>query len=142
MIRRDDWRSRLSACIGEALQRPFEWGVHDCALFAADAVLAMTGEDPAEAFRGRYRTQIGAARVLHREGFKGLLGLAQSRLNLIPAAMASDGDLIAIPDGLAGETLGVVAGALIAAPGPDRLEFIPRTSASFAFHVPFAGEAV
>jgi hypothetical protein len=38
----------------------FEWGVHDCALFAADGVLAMTGVDIAADFRGKYSDEAGA----------------------------------------------------------------------------------
>ncbi len=33
---------------------PFAWGTHDCALFAADGIEAMTGVDIAAAFRGKY----------------------------------------------------------------------------------------
>jgi hypothetical protein len=32
----------------------FAWGVHDCALFAADGIQAMTGVDIASDFRGKY----------------------------------------------------------------------------------------
>lgn len=39
---------------------PFAWGSNDCALFAADAVLAITGQDIAAEFRGRYADEDGA----------------------------------------------------------------------------------
>jgi len=35
----------------------FAWGSNDCALFAADAVEAITGIDIAEDFRGKYSTE-------------------------------------------------------------------------------------
>ena len=35
----------------------FAWGTNDCALFAADAVEAITGVDIAEDFRGKYNTE-------------------------------------------------------------------------------------
>ena len=41
------WRSALAAYIAETMRKPFAWGLHDCALFAAGAVEAMTGNDPA-----------------------------------------------------------------------------------------------
>jgi hypothetical protein len=41
-------------------KQPFAWGVNDCALFAADAVLAMTGVDIADDFRGKYHDEAGA----------------------------------------------------------------------------------
>lgn len=49
--------------------KPMVWGEDDCALFNANVQLAAMGIDPAAAFRGRYRTQRGAHRVL------GLMGL-------------------------------------------------------------------
>jgi hypothetical protein len=39
---------------------PFAWGTNDCALFAADAVQAITGLDIADDFRGRYSDEAGA----------------------------------------------------------------------------------
>lgn len=39
---------------------PFRWGVNDCALFAADGILAMTGVDIAAAFRGKYTDEASA----------------------------------------------------------------------------------
>lgn len=36
---------------------PFAWGSHDCALFAADAVKAISGVDIADDFRGKYSTE-------------------------------------------------------------------------------------
>jgi hypothetical protein len=43
---------------------PFAWGTNDCALFAADAVLAITDTDIAEDFRGKYSDQAGAFAVI------------------------------------------------------------------------------
>jgi len=39
---------------------PFVWGQHDCALFAADGIEAMTGVDIAAAFRGKYDSEASA----------------------------------------------------------------------------------
>jgi hypothetical protein len=38
-------------------QKPFVWGEHDCCLFAADAIEAITGFDIADDFRGRYHDE-------------------------------------------------------------------------------------
>lgn len=43
---------------------PFEWGKHDCALFAADGIEAITGVDIAVDFRGRYRDEEGAMALI------------------------------------------------------------------------------
>jgi hypothetical protein len=46
--------------------KPFAWGSHDCALFAASAVEAITGVDVADDFRGKYTTQLGALRTISK----------------------------------------------------------------------------
>lgn len=62
-----DWQSRFRSCVREH-QRPFSWGVQDCCLFAADHVLAITGQDPAAEWRGSYANELGAGRLLQRLG--------------------------------------------------------------------------
>ena len=39
---------------------PFAWGGNDCCMFPADAIEAITGEDIAADFRGRYSTEAEA----------------------------------------------------------------------------------
>lgn len=46
----------------------FEWGVTDCCLFTGDYILAVTGVDPAEPYRGHYSTETGAKRALLKYG--------------------------------------------------------------------------
>jgi len=87
-----DWPERLAALFAASAARPFEWGRFDCCLFAADAVQAVTGHDPAADLRGRYRSKLGAARVLGR--FGGVAGVAAARAGLeVPPAMAQPGDV-------------------------------------------------
>ncbi len=64
----------LDLFLDEAMRSPFVWGARDCLLWPADWVRLAVGRDPAAAFRGRYRTQLGAARILTRHG--GLVALA------------------------------------------------------------------
>ena len=45
-------------------QMPFAWGENDCALFAADGILAMTGVDIAADFRGKYSDEAGALEAI------------------------------------------------------------------------------
>lgn len=47
---------------------PFVWGLTDCFLWAADWTLAQRGLDPAEPWRGRYSTALGAKRAISRVG--------------------------------------------------------------------------
>ena len=50
------------------MDKPFEWGKHDCCLFAANVVKAMTGEDPMVEFRGKYTDQESAIAALKKYG--------------------------------------------------------------------------
>jgi hypothetical protein len=56
-----NWDTQLlPAFVASRRTTPFAWGTNDCSLFAADAVLAITGEDIADAFRGRYTDEASA----------------------------------------------------------------------------------
>ena len=71
---REKLESALLAAM--AVTTPMQWGRDDCALWCADIVKAGLGYDAAAAFRGRYRTRIGARRVLGRQGLAGALRTA------------------------------------------------------------------
>lgn len=62
----------LNTYVNDAQQRyhkdGFECGTFDCATFACDWVLLATGVDPMAAFRGKYKTQLGAATALRKYG--------------------------------------------------------------------------
>lgn len=96
-----DWQLRLEACLAERWAKPFEWGVLDCCLFAADCVEAVTGVDPAADFRGSYDSKAGAYRLVSRLG--GFRAMAGARLGAeIPVAMAQAGDIGFVGDDSAG----------------------------------------
>lgn len=125
-MRREDWPERLLLAVEAAREIPFQWGQHDCALYAADLVLAMTGTDFAAAFRGRYTTAFGAARALLENGAADLAAYATMRLGApIAPALAQRGDVVvfAAVDGLA---LGVVIGGHATAAGPAGVTSVPR----------------
>lgn len=131
-MRREGWEERLVAVIAAARGRPFAWGAHDCMLFAADAVAALTGADPAAGLRGAYDSEIGAARIVARAG--GLAALADDRLAGLAARLsnpklAQRGDLCLFA-GPRGETLGVVYGAHILAVAPGGLTRVPLATAN------------
>ena len=136
MTRRCDWPERLAEAVWAARGRAFAWGRHDCALFAFDCVRAMTGVDHLAAFRGRYRSANGAARVLRSIGgvktieelVTGIFG--QPR----PVVAAQRGDVVLI-DGDLGPTLGVCLGARAAFSGPDGLVYAPTATARSAWRV-------
>lgn len=82
----------LGAYLELAAATPPGWGTFDCLLYPAGWVRLVTGLDPAAGWRGRYRTAIGAARLLRREG--GLLAIArQGMTGFAETAHAVRGDV-------------------------------------------------
>jgi len=67
-VRKETWPTDLADFIESRKDTPFQWGIHDCTLFAADAALAMTGTDLAASYRGTYDSEIGAARIIVAAG--------------------------------------------------------------------------
>ena len=59
---------RLAAYLSQSVRKPFAWGSHDCCLFVAGWIEAERGVDTAGGFRSRYRTELGAARLIRRAG--------------------------------------------------------------------------
>ena len=94
--------------IEQATLKPFAWGVHDCCLFAADVVLAMTGIDYASGFRGVYNTKAGAMALL---GMRTLHDVLKERLGEpIPWQFAQRGDVVLVTVAGAG-MVGVCTGS-------------------------------
>ena len=128
-------RKRLIEYVSKAARTPFQWGTHDCALFAAGAVKAQTGKDPAIGLRGRYSTAAGAMKHLRKLGYERIEDLASERLEEISPAFAQVGDLAVLDgDGEIG-ALGVVQGERIYVLHPDGLALMPLMSARRAFRV-------
>lgn len=133
-----DWRTRLSVYLHEIAHEPFHWGVHDCALFAAGAVEAMTGEDFAAGYRGKYKTLIGGLRKLKQSGFVDHAAMAASLFDECHPSSAHVGDLAAIETDH-GVALGVVQGQRIYVLRPDQagIGTVALLDAKRTFHVPF-----
>lgn len=133
----EDWPARLARALAEAARRPFAWGSHDCALFAAGVVQALTGTDPAAELRGRYETAAGAARAL---GSGGLAATAEALacahgMEAIPPLMAQRGDVVLF-ETEGRDALGVVdLNGRIAAAGEAGLVVLPLSHAKRAWRV-------
>lgn len=131
MKRVEDWPARLDEAIRVAFWRPFSWGGHDCALFACDAIEAMTGVDPAASFRGQYKSKRGAYAALKRFSDGGLEEAAEKMAGELGApeigpAFAGRGDVallpVEMPDGPSAEGFGPQAGKVsdaLGIVGPD-----------------------
>lgn len=131
--RRHDWRARLQAYLASVARQPFEYGRHDCALFAAGAVDAMTGVDLARGFRG-YRTQKGGIKKLRQRGFQDQFALLEAHLPEIHPAFAKVGD-VAVVSSDEGPALGIVQGEWIHVLRPEGIGNMPLLSAIRAFEV-------
>lgn len=132
-MRLRDWPGRFAALVDSARARPFEWGAHDCCLWAASAVGAITGSDPGSQWRGSYTTPRGALDVL--EGLGGLEGAGAMTGKSIAVALAFVGDvgLVTWPDGV--ESLAVCSGHDWMCAGDSGLIRLPLDAARAAWGV-------
>lgn len=64
MRRKESWPEDMNKFIAANRFTPFVWGKFDCCLMVADCMKAMTGEDFAQDYRGKYSDQDGAMAVL------------------------------------------------------------------------------
>lgn len=132
--RRSDWEQRLHAYLVENRGAVFAWGITDCALFAAGAVEAMTGDDPAAAYRGKYRTAAGSAKALVKFGAGTLEATIDAAFEPIGRAFARRGDLV-MYDGAVGICVGGDALFVGEEGGAAGLVRVPRVQWSKAWRV-------
>lgn len=133
MTRIEGWEARLAEEIEAARGKPFVWGQHDCATWAFDVRRALTGQDAAAAWRGRYSSAKGAVRTLrlvlraasHAEAATAILGPP-----LAHPLSAQRGDIV-----LADDAFGVCAGADCAFLAPEGFAFRPITEIDLAWRV-------
>jgi hypothetical protein len=129
----NNWLAALYVQLEAFNEKPFEWGSHDCCTFAADCVLAMTGEDRMVTHRGGYKTAIGATRKMARLG--GMEATITSVLGEpIAPAFAQRGDVVCFTSPL-GDTCGVCVGSTIAAAGLYGITHTPMVQAFKAWKV-------
>jgi len=144
LTRKPHWRTRdFHTFLASRLHAPYKWGENDCAMFAADGVLAQTGVDIASDFRGRYTTQAGAYRVIKSVcGGSSVADAAaycaqkHDMTELVHPLMAQRGDLVIVEN--AGNLIaGLVHlnGRDVAAVGDAGLITIPITAVKRAWRV-------
>lgn len=138
-MRFEHWERRLASVIEGAARFPFAWGVRDCTLFAADCVWALTQRDPAAQWRGQYRDEAGAVRLiaaaggldrLTEEGLRSI-GVEPSR---IAPAFGQRGDPCLFDSPL-GPALAIVEGVKLVAQAPDGLIRVPVSSARICWAI-------
>jgi hypothetical protein len=126
------WRERLGALIEARMATPFAWGSHDCCMWAANCVLAVSGVDLAAEYRGEYSTAAGAVALLQAAG--GIEAMGARAGAPIPVLMAALGDvgLIVLDDR---SLLAVCVGDHWLAPAAGGLAARPLNEASRAWRV-------
>lgn len=146
LARIEHWATRgLHDFLLARKDRPFEWGTNDCCMFAADAVLEITGEDIASEFRGRYSTpETAKAVIAHVTGGKTVSDAAAhcaKRANLQELSqplMAQRGDLVLVTDPRTKQTIvGIVHlnGRHVAVVGETGLKALPISTIKRAWKV-------
>ena len=130
----------LAQLLAQRQRAAFKWGVHDCCLWAADAIHAQLGVDPAAELRGRYATALQAHRGVQACG-PGLEAIATAALGepLRHPMLASAGDVGLVECNAEGETwphaLAVCLGDWWACPAADVMALRPLTAAVQSWRV-------
>jgi hypothetical protein len=138
--RAENWPIKLADALVRARRRPFVWGQHDCCLFVADVVKAMTGMDMGADIRGRYDSREGAAALIAQTtgggGFDALAALYADRYGFAEVApgFAWRGD-VALTDADLGPTLGIIIDSSVGHLAPGGLTFLPRALVRRAWRV-------
>jgi hypothetical protein len=112
------------------LETLFEWGVHDCVLFAANWASQQTGADMLVGV-APWSSDKQARRMLKNVG--GLETVVDQRLSTVATNLAGDG-CIGLYRHPAGETLGIFTGVHLAVPAEKGLLFVDRVEAVCAWH--------
>lgn len=126
------WRAAFEALVRARMATPFAWGSHDCCLWAADAVRAQTGVDPAKPWRGTYSTARGARDLVQQLG--GLPAIGALAGPAVPPLTAQAGD-IGLVQHEGRDLLAVCAGPLWLAPAAAGLAALPLSEAVAAWRV-------
>lgn len=137
-----DWEDRLRTYLDRVEEEPFQWGTHDCALFAADCVKAMTGADVVADFRGKYDTRLGAAEALREYGDGTLLKTMKAKFGETKSPhFAQRGDVVMRDATTTGICVGQFSYFVGEEQGLQRLVAMPTKDCKYAFTVPFSLEA-
>ena len=146
MSRYHDWPDRLINFLSKRDATPLKWGETDCTLFAADAVNAMNGSDPAHFFRGKYNSRKKAFVLLRRFSGGGLEEPTEQiakemQYPEISPAIANSGDLALIdvenvdPEAT-GLTMAILANPTVAiAQGKKGLVYVHNAAIKRAWNI-------
>lgn len=145
LTRFEDWPSRLANFIDRRRVLRFRWGKNDCALFASDGVLEMTGVDLASEFRGKYSDREGAYAAMEEFAGGGVVEVAeqiaaQYQIREVSKMFACRGDVmlgkLLVPDTLEiSAALGLSIGEHSAFMSPTGMVTIPTIMCERAWKI-------
>ena len=133
MSRPVNWPSRLAAFMQERRATAFDWQTNNCALFAADWIMRLTGRDPAADLRGRRWTQWSVAHWLREMG--GLAALADARLGPRASVVSARRGDVVLTLIRHHPCLGICLGSRVAFISPGGLVLWPLTRGSAAWRI-------
>jgi hypothetical protein len=66
IVRKQNWPTILANMIADAYCEPFAWGTHDCCIWSADVIMAMseTSVDLGASYRSTYHDEAGANAII------------------------------------------------------------------------------
>ncbi|MEG3640685.1 DUF6950 family protein [Magnetococcus sp. PR-3] len=131
MQRFKDWPNRLEAYLHARNNTPFEWGFHDCVVFACGAVEVLTG---VQITLPIYADAKEAVVAIKAHG--GLMMAVNKALpdRQVPPFNAQRGDIVLYMQG-PWPTLGVCAGRVVFTPSEEGLRGVPLERAICAWRV-------
>lgn len=137
ICRLPDWQARLTAYLNGIAGQRMRPGTHDCALFGAGGVAAITGVDLAAQWRGAYRSLDAGLGLLRDDGFADHVAVAARHFLPIHPAFAHPGDIAILADENGQAAMGIFQGGLIYCLRPNGLGHVSRLDARTAFHIPY-----
>lgn len=121
-MRHHDWPEKLAEFIETRRETAFAWGSHDCCQFAAGAVEAVTGTNPAAAWT--YANEAEAQALIAAAGSLEAL-VTQAMGEPVHPSRAGRGDVV-LAELENGPTVGVCVGRECVFPAETGLTFRPR----------------
>ena len=128
-----DWQTRLETFMRERQKVPFAWGHNDCCTFASDAVMSITGQDPAPPGLRSHRTAKQAYRAIKRHG--GIAAIATIAMGApVPVLSAQVGDVVLVTVGKR-DALAICNGGTALAPSAAGLVAVGMAQGRMAWRV-------
>lgn len=134
MLRLPDWYSRLYQLISEKEGEKFKIGQNDCTLFAADIVLALTGEDLAAKYRGEYKTLKEGKALLEADGYSSNVDYLEKNFSEVHIAFSNAGDLGLVKVG-GGHAIVAIMGGFAVGVSKNGLTRYPLSEVSKVFKI-------